>query len=99
MNKLFQVTLLSKGGKYKPVSAIVRVKENEVNDKLAIRKKGIIKICQTRLWTNRELKEYEYTICKLREYNKEKIEQENKERYEKIKEENYQSGKWKRPSK
>lgn len=99
MDKLFQVTLLSKSGKYKAVSTVVKIKENEIDDKLAIKKKGIVKICQQRLWTNRELKEYEYTICKLREYDKEKIEQENKERYEKIKEENYASGKWKRPTK
>ena len=50
-----------------------------------------------RLWSNADLKKYEYTRAKVRRYDKEKIAKENAERYEKIKEEKYASGEWKRP--
>jgi len=95
MNKIYQVTLLCKDNKYKPVSALVVRKEGM--DKKAIQLEGIKKICQKRYWTTKDLARYGYTICKIRLYDKEKIEQENKERYEKIKEEKYASGEWKRP--
>lgn len=95
MNKIYQVTLLCKDNKYKPVSALVVRKEGM--DKRAIQLKGIEKICQKRYWSTKDLAKYGYTICKIRLYDKEKIEQENKERYEKIKEEKYASGEWKRP--
>lgn len=101
----YQVTLLCASGKYRPVSAIVKVKENEKfdltnkTDKKTIIQRGIEKICITRYWSGRDLKAYEYTKIKVREYDKEKIEKENKERYEKIKEEKYATGEWKRPKK
>ena len=103
MVKEFQVTLISTIGKYKPVSCIVKVDTKEmlkvgstfVKD---IQTKGIIKICQQRLWTNADLKKYGYTKVKVRQYDKEKIAKENAERYEKIKEEKYASGEWKRPT-
>ena len=102
MMKEFQVTLISTTGQYKPVSCIVKADTKEmlkvgstfVKD---IQTKGIIKICQKRLWTNADLKKYGYTKVKVRVYDKKKIEQENKERYERIKEEKYQSGEWTRP--
>lgn len=102
MMKEFQVTLISTTGKYKPVSCIVKADTKEmlkvgsafVKD---IQQKGIIKICQKRLWTNADLKKYGYTKVKVRQYDKEKIAKENAERYERIKEEKYQSGEWQRP--
>lgn len=93
MMKEYQVTLVSVGGHYKPVSAIVRAETDNI-EKLGekeynadIRKRGIIKICQKRYWTQYDLKKYEYTKVKMREYDKEKIDKENAERYEQIKRE------------
>lgn len=104
MKKQYQVTLQSKGGMYRPVSAIVTKEQKEdvnlltdVSEKEKIRLEGIRKICYQRGWGKDDLKRYYYTICQMRVYDKEKIEQENKERYEKIKEEKYASGEWKRP--
>lgn len=95
--KEYQVTLSCKSGKYKPVSTIVKVADSAT--KAEIQRKGIVKICQKRMWSNADLKKYEYVLCKIREYDKERIEQENKEKYEAIKEAKYQSGEWKRPTK
>lgn len=88
MMKEYQVTLMCKSGKYRPVSCIIKEDEKkiaEVGLLAATKQKGIIKICQKRGWTGRELKEYGYTKIKVREYDKEKIEKENAERYAKIK--------------
>lgn len=97
MLKQYQVTLMCKDGKYKPVSCIVTMEETST--KKEIQTKGIIKIAQKRMWNNADLKKYGYTVCKVREYDKERIEQENKERYEQIKQAKYQTGEWKRPTK
>lgn len=104
MKQQYQVTLLCASGKYRPVSAIVTL-EQATNEDLTkdnekrkeIQKKGIVKICQQRLWDKTDLIKGEYTKCKIRVYDKEKIAQENEERYEQIKEQKYQSGEWKRP--
>lgn len=95
MSKIYQITLLQKENKYRPVSALVRRKEGMTLEE--VRKEGITKICNKRYWGKTELVKYGYTRVVMREYNKEKIEKEKAERYEKIKEENYASGKWKRP--
>lgn len=102
MMKEYQVTLICTTGQYRPVSCIVKADTEEMLKEgntfmKAIQKKGIIKICQKRLWTSSDLKRYGYTQVKVRQYDKERIEQENKERYERIKEEKYNSGEWKRP--
>lgn len=104
MIKQYQVTLLCASGKYKPVSAIVAYPQDTDEDltkdatkRKEIQTKGIVKICQQRLWDKKDLLKGEYTKCKIRVYDKEKIAQENKERYEQIKEQKYQSGEWKRP--
>ena len=102
MMKEYQVTLIWTTGQYRPVSCIVKADTEEILKEgstfiKAVQKKGIIKICQKRLWTKADLKKYGYTKVKVRVYDKEKIEQENKERYERIKEEKYQSGEWTRP--
>ena len=103
MLKEYQVTLVCTSGKYRPVSCIVK-KDTDIIASIGkeeytkqIRKAGITKICQKRYWSGADLKKYDYTICKIREYNKEKIDAENKARYEAIKEAKYASGEWKRP--
>ena len=85
-----QVTLYNMTNKYKPVSAIVNVESKEwyLAHKKETREQGIIKICQKRYWTSKDLKKYEYSMCKMRIYDKQKIKQEKEERYEKIKKEN-----------
>lgn len=95
MEKIYQVTLVTITGKYKPVSALIRRKPGM--DKKAIQVEGIKKICQKRYWTNADLKRYGYTLCKIRLYDKESIDKENAERYNRIKEEKYANGEWKRP--
>ena len=84
-----QVTLFDKQGRYRPVSTIIDVESIEYfnQHKEEIKTKAVTKICAKRYWTKRELKEYGYTTCKIRVYDKEKIEAENKARYERIKEE------------
>lgn len=84
-----QVTLFDKNGKYKPVSTIIPIESVSYYNlnKKEVKEKAIIKICQKRLWTGKDLIKYNYTTVKVRVYDKEKIEKENKERYEKIKEE------------
>ena len=42
------------------------------NHKKEIQTQGIIKICQQRGWTQKDLIRYGYTTCKTREYNKTK---------------------------
>ena len=93
----YQVTLTTTTGKYKPVSCIVTTDLTLEDNKKEIINKGIVKICQKRYWTQRDLKKYGYLKAKVREYDKEKIEQENKERYEKLKQEKYACGEWKAP--
>lgn len=97
--KQYQVTLTSVSGKYKPVSCIITTELTLDTDKKEIINKGVVKICQKRYWTNRDLVKYGYTKAKVREYDKEKIAQESAERYAKIKEEKYTSGEWQRPKK
>ena len=92
--KEYQVTLTTVDGKYKPVSCIVKT---DSKDKKEIMNQGVVKICQKRYWTKRDLKNYGYLKVKIREYDKEKIELEKIARYEQIKEEKYASGEWKRP--
>lgn len=93
MMKEYQVTLLCQTKQYKPVSAIVKLDiatlSNLTTKEICaeIRKRGIIKICQARYWTTADLKRYNYTIVKMREYNIQKIEKDNKLRYEQIKKE------------
>ena len=84
-----QVTLLCSTGKYRPVSCLVDVESEQyfIDHKKEIQTKGIQKICIKRLWQSYHLKQYGYTKCKMRVYDKEKIEKENAERYERIKRE------------
>lgn len=101
----YQVTLLCQSGKFKPISCIVTMIQEDAEEDLtknAIVKKDIIakglkKICQTRGWGKMEIETYQYLRAKVRRYEPEKIEAEKKARYEKIKEQKYKSGEWKRP--
>ena len=99
----YQVTLMCETGAYKPVSTIITTKEKVDLSNIAEKKKiinlGIMKICQKRYWTNRDLKKYSYTKAKVREYDKEEIERQKKENYEKLKQEKYACGEWKAPKK
>ena len=97
MMKQYQVTLICKNGKYRPVSTIVTMEEN--SDKREVIKTGQKKIMAQRYWTVADLIKCGYTQCKVREYDKEKIEREAAERYNAIKEAKYASGEWKRPKK
>ena len=84
-----QVTLFDKGGHYKPVSTLINVesieyfKSHREETKIA----AVVKICQKRGWTQRDLEKYGYKTCKIRIYDPEKIKEEARIRYEKIKEE------------
>jgi hypothetical protein len=65
-----QVTLVSNMG-YKPVSCLIEVDYKNLPSKEEIKNQGIVKICNKRYWTNRELKNYGYTKAKMRIYDKE----------------------------
>ena len=93
----YQVTLTDMLGKYKPVSCIITTDLTLEDNKKEIINKGVVKICQKRYWTQKDLKRYGYLKAKVRVYDKEKIEQENKARYEQIKEQKYASGEWTKP--
>lgn len=99
----YQVTLFSTTGRYKPVSTIIRRKEECNIADPAIQKQllndGTVKICANRGWNGRDLKLYGYVKGKIRIYDKEKLDKEAEERYNRIKEEKYASGEWKRPKK
>lgn len=78
MIKQYQVTIFHKNNKYKPISTIVS-RHQENNDNLllnktqreAIKIEGIKKICMKKYWGTSDLKAYEYTKVKLREYPQE----------------------------
>ena len=102
--KEYQVTLICATNQYKPVSCIIKVKQEKDVDltkdkekRKELIKEGTKKICGKRYWTSAELIRFNYSKARVRLYDKAKIEAENKERYEQIKEEKYTSGEWKRP--
>ena len=104
MKKQYQVTIMCKNGKYKPVSCIISMEQKEDMDytvdkekRRLIKNLGVAKICQQRYWTINDLRKYDYTKVLIRLYDKEKIDAENKAKYDAIKEEKYKSGEWKRP--
>lgn len=67
-----QVTLFNPQGHYKPISSLVLVENEEYfkTNKKQIAQDGIIKICQKRYWTQKDLKRFGYKECKVRIYNK-----------------------------
>lgn len=84
-----QVTLIDNTNKVKPVSTLVNVDSVSYfkEHKQEIINKGIIRICQQRYWTKRDLQKNNYLTVKTRLYDKERIEKEKKEIYEQIKKE------------
>lgn len=68
-----QVTLFDPNNHYKPVSSLITVESIEVfkTSKAQIAQEGIIKICQKRYWTKKDLKKYGYKECKVRVYKEE----------------------------
>ena len=75
----YQVTLYCTTGQYKPVSCIVTMMKKSDDENLLknprtkkeIVHKGIVKICQKRYWTNKDLVKYNYTKAKVRVFKKE----------------------------
>ena len=69
MLKSYQVTMYCTTNQYKPISTIVKVKQEREDENLLLDKKkkqeiinqGIVKICQKKYWTMREVKQYHYT--------------------------------------
>lgn len=73
----YQVTMYCVTGQYRPVSTIVTIEqENDDNlllnpkKKKEIIDKGIVRICQKRHWTAREVIQYGYIKVKARVYEK-----------------------------
>lgn len=83
--KAIQFTLFSTTGKYRPISTITKLEENETweKNKQEIVRRSILNICHKRRTTYQDLKRDGYTQYKTREYDKEKIE-EQKELNKKI---------------
>lgn len=76
ITKQYQVTIYNKNNQYKPISTIVTIRQEDntktlkdIQYKQEIIAKGVNKICCKKYWTNNELKQYEYTTVKVREYN------------------------------
>ena len=77
MQKQYQVTMVCATGQYRPVSTIVTIEQSNDDNlllnpkkKKEIIDKGIVRICQKRYWTSREVIQYGYTKVKAREYEK-----------------------------
>jgi len=77
-----QITLFDKENRYKPISTLIAVESvRYYNEHVKeIKEKGIIKICQKRGWTARELKKYNYLTCKVRVFNKIETTKERKDK-------------------
>ena len=79
MLKKYQVTMYCTTNQYKPISTIISIDQAIEEDNLLLNKekkqeiikKGIVKICQKKYWTMREVKQYNYTKVKVREYKQE----------------------------
>ena len=77
MIKRYQVTMYCSTNQYKPISTIVSIEQQTDNNLLLTNKKqeiinkGIVKICQKRYWTQRDIKKYNYTKVKSRVYEEE----------------------------
>lgn len=73
MIKKYQVTLFCPSGEYKPVACIVNYEQAGALDlshdkasRKELQKLGVVKICQKRYWTTKDLKKYNYTRYKIR---------------------------------
>lgn len=100
MTKEYQVTLMCKDGKYRPVSCLIKCEELNLldkNQKKDLIRKGTQKICLKRYWTGSDLMRYGYTKAKVRLYDRNQIAADAKAKYDAIKEAHYADGSWKRP--
>lgn len=78
MLKSYQITMYCSTNQYKPISTIVKIEQEREEENLLLNKekkqeiinKGIVRICQKKFWTMREVKRYNYTRVKAREYKK-----------------------------
>lgn len=73
MIKKYQVTIICETKAYRPISCIINNEQTDQTDwtlnkeqKKELQHKGIIKICNKKYWTVRDLKKYNYTRCKIR---------------------------------
>ena len=70
----YQITLFCTTNQYKPISTIVTIKQEDETINLLDNKetkkdivhKGIVKICQKRYWSNKDLVRYNYLKAKAR---------------------------------
>ena len=75
----YQVTLFCTTNQYKPISTIVTIKQEEETINLLDNKetkkdiihKGIVRICQKRYWSNKDLVRYNYLKAKVRKVEEE----------------------------
>lgn len=67
-----QITLFSTTGKYKPMSTVVKVEnlKDYQEHKKEIQEKAILNICHYKKTLPYILKQQDYTILKVRKYNK-----------------------------
>ena len=77
MQKQYQVTMVCATGQYRPVSTIVTIEQSnddnlllDPDKKKEIIQKGVVRICQQRYWTKRDVAKYGYTRVRARVYEK-----------------------------
>jgi len=73
MIKKYQVTLFCTTGAYKPVACIVNNEQADDTDlshdkteRKKIQRAGVVKICQKRYWSLKDLTKFGYTKYKIR---------------------------------
>ena len=78
MLKSYQITMYCTTNQYKPISTIIKVEQELLEDNLLqtdrkqeIINKGIAKICQKKYWTKKDIIKYNYTKVRAREYKQE----------------------------
>ena len=76
ISKQYQVTIYNEDNKYKPISTIVTIRQQEnitlgdTQHKRHVIQQGIQKICNKNYWTARDMNYYRYTKVRVREYTR-----------------------------
>lgn len=76
ISKQYQVTIYNEDNKYKPISTIVTIRQQEnitlgdTQHKRYVIQQGIQKICNKKYWTTRDMNYYRYTKVRVREYTR-----------------------------
>lgn len=76
ISKQYQVTIYNKENKYKPISTIITIRQqenvtlNDIQHKRYVIQQGIQKICNKKYWTVRDMNYYRYTKARVREYTR-----------------------------